>query len=146
MFASEVAAPPLPALPTSPTPRRQGLMGLYRGVLPPLASNGLLNAVLFAAYGSACHAYGERPLGRPPRAAGLMGGAAGFDERRLRPAEAFAAGATAGVATIAITCPTELVKCQQQVETGATRTSTASTIRRIVRRQGVCGGGGRDLG
>jgi hypothetical protein len=106
--------------------------GLFRGLAPPLATVGLSNALLFAAYGRATRRLqpSEAPL-PPPLPLGRV----------------WAAGAVAGVACAVVTAPMELVKCRLQVDAAYARTHPAhrplagplACVRAIVHARGVLG-------
>jgi solute carrier family 25 carnitine/acylcarnitine transporter 20/29 len=98
--------------------RTEGAVALYRGVGPPLVANGILNAVLFSAYGAGLRMLGTAEGATPTGQA------------------AFLAGSYGGLWTSAISVPTELVKVRQQVEVGRTQTSSLRIIRGIVAEKG----------
>lgn len=83
------------------TLRKEGVFGLYRGMLSPLAGSGPMNAVLFATYGHALR--------------NLTGGAVPTEEAPLWAVAG--AGMFGGLGQLAIITSTDLVKCQLQVQT-----------------------------
>lgn len=102
--------------------KAEGAVALYRGIAPPLVSNGVLNAVLFAAYGGSLRFLGASSDGSDASASTV-----------------FLAGSMSGMCTSAISIPTELIKIRQQVEAGRTQTSSMLITRRIVADSGLLG-------
>lgn len=82
------------------TVRLEGALALYKGMSCPLLGNGPVNAVLFASYGSTLRLLGEdtSQAHKPPAAAAVAGG-------------------VAGALQCFVVAPTELLKCQLQVQT-----------------------------
>eukprot|EP00499_Haloplacidia_sp_CaronLabIsolate_P012162 CAMPEP_0196771162 /NCGR_PEP_ID=MMETSP1104-20130614/1535_1 /TAXON_ID=33652 /ORGANISM="Cafeteria sp., Strain Caron Lab Isolate" /LENGTH=310 /DNA_ID=CAMNT_0042141279 /DNA_START=1 /DNA_END=930 /DNA_ORIENTATION=+ len=82
------------------TVRSEGMLALYKGMSCPLMGNGPVNAVLFASYGSTLRLLGEdtSQAHKPPAATAVAGG-------------------VAGALQCFVVAPTELLKCQLQVQT-----------------------------
>ena len=119
----------------------QGPLGLYKGMLAPLATVAAFNAVLFSSRGLAERVLSPdgapcaHPLGdagaccaMPAAAAGLLGC---YQRRRVRPTapasdptagsplttgQSVVAGAAAGVPVSLLATPTELLKCRLQAQ------------------------------
>lgn len=102
----------------------EGVGGFYKGIAPPLASTGAVNAVVFAVYGGTLR-YLERDLSKKELETGK--------HTRI----SLAAG-VAGFATCFISGPVELIKCQQQVFKEGTP-STMQVAKSIIKRQGSLG-------
>lgn len=100
----------------------EGVRGLFRGVLPPLSSAGVQNAVVFAAYS---------------RALFWVRGADHPGASSLR--DVFAAGCAAGVAQTAVVTPVDLLKVRLQLRTDAAPPSPLQLARSIVRAEGPKG-------
>ncbi|KAI9830233.1 MAG: hypothetical protein M1819_005760 [Sarea resinae] len=95
------------------------------GVTAPILGYGALNALLFVSYNRTLSAFGEDPLDP------------------LNPWKIWAAGAVGGLATWAVSAPTELVKCRVQL--GSRERSSWTVARDIWRDGGIRGlyvGGG----
>ena len=107
--------------------------GLFRGLLPPLLSVGVQNALLFAAYGATKRV--------------LLVGTGDEGPAVLSLGGVYLAGAAAGVACSVVTAPTELVKCRLQVDAEYRRTRPGhiplagplDCIRGILRTRGPLG-------
>jgi len=80
----------------SQTLRREGVGGLYRGILPPVINSFVLNAILFTTYD---HGHG---LVCSLQAHGAV--------------HSFLAGSYAGLLSVGALVPFDLVKCQMQVD------------------------------
>ncbi|CAE8730651.1 unnamed protein product [Polarella glacialis] len=101
----------------------EGWVSVYKGLMPPLASAGLVNAVVFLSYGSYIRAFSAAAAdGAPPSTADVALG-----------------GAFAGFTTAFISNPTELVKCRQQVDAGTVRPGSLAVARSIYRAEGAAG-------
>eukprot|EP01061_Rhynchopus_euleeides_P032513 TRINITY_DN54032_c0_g1_i1.p1 TRINITY_DN54032_c0_g1~~TRINITY_DN54032_c0_g1_i1.p1 ORF type:complete len:278 (+),score=74.25 TRINITY_DN54032_c0_g1_i1:131-964(+) len=97
--------------------RTQGVTSMWKGLLMPCSTNGLVNATLFVSYEEAIkHVDSSTVTGH------------------------FVAGLAAGVAAVFVISPTELVKCIAQVDNRpATLATELNITRSIVRQQGLCG-------
>eukprot|EP01063_Lacrimia_lanifica_P039967 TRINITY_DN891_c0_g2_i1.p2 TRINITY_DN891_c0_g2~~TRINITY_DN891_c0_g2_i1.p2 ORF type:complete len:286 (+),score=61.31 TRINITY_DN891_c0_g2_i1:246-1103(+) len=96
----------------------EGFLGLWKGLMMPCASQGTLNAVLFASYETVMERLGDRTSVRNHAVA----------------------GGVAGVAATFVITPTELVKCIAQVDRAKPSLRTDVRIARtIVRREGPLG-------
>ncbi len=85
------------------TAQVEGVRGLFKGLMPPLVGNAPLNALLFATDGAATRTlsdYREVPKGD------------------LRTSDQALCGASAGFVGSFVMSPTELIKCQLQVQMG----------------------------
>ncbi|KAK9810326.1 hypothetical protein WJX72_008725 [[Myrmecia] bisecta] len=85
---------------TRQTIAKEGLQGLFKGMGAPLATVALFNAVLFTVRGQM-----ERLLAHE-------------DGSPLTPTDQAWAGMGAGVAVSFLACPTELIKCRLQAQSG----------------------------
>ncbi len=99
--------------------RNEGVTALFKGVMPPLAGLGALNAVLFSTYGPVL----EELQRRDP-------------SRHLL--HVYVAGCAGGTAQTLIACPLELLKIRMQTNEGAAM-GTLQTARLVVREHGVRG-------
>jgi solute carrier family 25 (mitochondrial carnitine/acylcarnitine transporter), member 20/29 len=112
---SRSISPSLPSSSTSPplktsTPYFRNLASLTTGSAAPVLGYGALNALLFVSYNRAAATLSPTPNLPPPLWT------------------TFIAGAIGGLATWAVSTPTELIKCRAQLAEGssAPRTSTTS--------------------
>jgi solute carrier family 25 carnitine/acylcarnitine transporter 20/29 len=99
--------------------RREGFASLYKGVVPPLAGLGALNAVLFSTYGPVLERLEQRDPGRH-----LW--------------HVFLAGCAGGTAQSLLACPLELAKIRMQVNEGRAL-GTLQTARMVLRESGLRG-------
>lgn len=97
---------------------KEGLRGLYRGVLPPVYSMAAVNAYLFAVEGAFSRA---------------------FELEKYGPTGCFVSGAMAGAAQSILITPVELVKTQLQVQTNNLKISEMAYAKRIFNRHGMAG-------
>jgi solute carrier family 25 carnitine/acylcarnitine transporter 20/29 len=83
------------------TVRHEGVRGLFKGLVPPLIGNAPLNALLFATNAASVRAVCDlRDL----------------PEEKLSDLDKYACGCVAGFSASIVMCPTELIKCQLQVQ------------------------------
>lgn len=105
------------------TLRHEGLVGVYRGTMPPVINSFALNAVVFTGYG-----HGHRML-EPVPSSHLQ--------------RAFWAGTFAGSLSVFALVPFDLVKCQLQVDrakaSGAEFKGMVDCAARIMRGRGIVG-------
>lgn len=103
--------------------RAEGATAVYKGVLPPLLSCGLVNAVVFVAHGAFMRHFSGN---------GTNVGGSELLTTTL-------GGCYAGFFSAIVSNPTELVKCRLQVDIAKTPSSTWSMARRIIRKEGLIG-------
>jgi solute carrier family 25 carnitine/acylcarnitine transporter 20/29 len=96
----------------------EGVLALFKGVVPPLAGLGALNSVLFSSYGPTL-AFLERSR----------------DGKYLE--NVFWAGCVGGTAQSVIACPLELLKIRMQTEVNSI--STLKACRMVIQQSGVLG-------
>ncbi|KAL8375730.1 hypothetical protein RB595_007038 [Gaeumannomyces hyphopodioides] len=126
------ATAPAPALAPPPAPHTHArqwasLRALAAGTAAPVLGYGALNALLFVSYN---------------RAEALLNGAGGTTGSNLW--TTWAAGAVGGLATWAVSTPTELVKCRAQLASPSSPSSSSSSspssswavARQVWRREG----------
>eukprot|EP00039_Didymoeca_costata_P003157 m.65587 g.65587 ORF g.65587 m.65587 type:complete len:279 (+) comp11745_c0_seq1:260-1096(+) len=101
--------------------RKEGGRALYRGLGPPIASAGLLNAVVFAGYN------------------GTLRMLESVSPGQNKYVSSYIAGTLAGVCTLPFSVPVELVKCQQQVHISGTGLKATTVIKDIIARDGIMG-------
>lgn len=111
---------------TTQTIQKEGVRGLYRGMMSPLATVPLANAVVFGTYGQAKTFLQSRHLDQTTP---------------LTPMEAMLAGAWAGFINTVVITPVELIKCRLQAQGGAIGSvakynGTIDCIRKIAQSQG----------
>ncbi|XP_004349848.2 hypothetical protein CAOG_01328 [Capsaspora owczarzaki ATCC 30864] len=106
----------------SRTLSNEGVLGLYRGLVPPLAGIAGVNCLLFGVYGNAKSSLAAL-AGRP-------------NDATLPLPLVYLAGAYGGAAACVLTTPIELIKCRQQVATGRSL-SALEHANRIVASEGV---------
>jgi len=80
------------------TTQKEGFLALYKGMLPPLSSQIVVNAIVFPVHG-----FTVRLLSTPNQSQ---------NKERLI---CFLGGSAAGLAQVSVCCPTELIKCKLQV-------------------------------
>jgi hypothetical protein len=106
------------------TIRQEGVLGLYRGVLPPVLNSFLLNAIMFGGYG-----HGQRVVQEYTSLSHTQ--------------RAFWAGSWAGLLGVTALVPFDLVKCQMQVDRAGGRAGQFKDgihcARTIIAREGVQG-------
>mmetsp|Transcript_13767 Transcript_13767/g.55273 ORF Transcript_13767/g.55273 Transcript_13767/m.55273 type:complete len:296 (-) Transcript_13767:2137-3024(-) len=101
---------------------KEGVLSLFKGVVPPMLGNGFQNAVLFFAYGTAMRAIS--PDGK-------------VDEASL--AMVTIAGSIGGFCCSFVTGPVELLKVRQQVDEKKTGLGTVSLVKSMVTAEGFSG-------
>ncbi|KAG8465469.1 hypothetical protein KFE25_002776 [Diacronema lutheri] len=105
------------------TIRHEGILGVYRGILPPVLNSFVLNAIMFGGFGHG-HAVVE---GKP----------------WSRATKSFLAGSYAGLISVSALVPFDLVKCQMQVDRAGGRAATfrnsSDCARAILRAEGIAG-------
>lgn len=108
--------------PMSYTSQFSSAGSLIRGATAPILGYGALNALLFMTYNRANILLNTNTSGQSPN---LW--------------TTWLAGAIGGLATWAVSTPTELVKCRAQVSTSASTVSTWGITKDIIRSEGVRG-------
>lgn len=105
------------------TIQQEGLLGLYRGMAPPVINSFCLNAVIFGTYG---------------HARGLIDHTTSCDRTK-----SFIAGSYAGLMQVGVLVPFDLVKCQMQVDRVGGRAGQFNDgfdcARKIAAKEGVAG-------
>lgn len=99
--------------------RQEGAMKLFSGMLPPLATSSMVNAIIFSTYG-----YVNKFLSA--------------DESKPSVWSTYVAGCAGGFAQTFIACPCELVKIKLQAKSEGNH-SMRSIIRDIYQMQGIKG-------
>lgn len=99
--------------------REERFSGLYKGIMPPMATCALLNGLVFSSYRF------------------LMKSQLSEDQAVPTLTQVFLAGAGTGMLGSVITTPTELVKIRQQAL--LTPISTRQMLQRIIRQNGIRG-------
>eukprot|EP00040_Diaphanoeca_grandis_P029641 m.173932 g.173932 ORF g.173932 m.173932 type:complete len:301 (+) comp31746_c0_seq2:1331-2233(+) len=100
---------------------KEGFSGMYKGVWPPLATAGALNAIVFSVYGGLCRWFGNgQPCGEPTKA------------------QVATAASLSGFATCFLVTPMEMIKCRQQVDAN-NRPSALTVAKRIIKSNGFRG-------
>ncbi|KIY67114.1 carnitine/acyl carnitine carrier [Cylindrobasidium torrendii FP15055 ss-10] len=97
------------------------IIGLYKGVMSPVATAAFMNGIVFASY----RFFMKAQLSEESTVPTLS--------------QIALAGAGSGIAASVIAAPTELVKIRQQQYLGADRTPTWQVAADIIRREGVRG-------
>lgn len=95
--------------------RHEGVLSLFKGLTPPLVTNGLIGSIVFSV-----HAETIRLLGSS------------------QPVDHFVAGAVAGWVQCIVATPADLVKCRQQSIRSGSMT-TLACIQNIVAARGISG-------
>lgn len=103
--------------------KQEGVLGLYRGVVPPVVNSFILNGIMFGGYGHGLMMVDDQPWSRVHKS--------------------FVAGSYAGFISVTALVPFDLVKCQMQVDRAGGRAAlfrnSADCAREIVRRDGLAG-------
>lgn len=105
---------------------KEGPTAFYKGMIAPMASATLMNAVFFGVYTSFLQTIDDD-----------------MDTPKIR--STWLAGTVSGFLAGCISGPTELIKCRLQVSEGKVRMSNIETIRNILNNDGIRGMG-RGLG
>jgi len=107
--------------------REEGLAGLYRGCLPPICTQGFINALIFVGESAATK------LLEPALASGYLS----------LTANQYIAGCFGGLLSCFMLVPTEVIKCGMQISTTKAHSSswveTVDEVQRIHRREGFRG-------
>jgi len=85
------------------TVSKEGYRSLYRGMLPPIASAAVVNAVVFAAYNESMLRITDN------------------FSRKSTYTDIFLAGSFAGLIQTSVLCPTEAIKCKLQSQTAVNK-------------------------
>eukprot|EP00003_Mantamonas_plastica_P004721 TRINITY_DN1375_c0_g1_i2.p1 TRINITY_DN1375_c0_g1~~TRINITY_DN1375_c0_g1_i2.p1 ORF type:complete len:256 (-),score=57.50 TRINITY_DN1375_c0_g1_i2:1129-1896(-) len=103
------------------TVRKEGPLGLYKGIGPPLAGIGFLYAVVFAGYGAGKSLVrkGDQP------------------DTDFSGAQYFTAGCVSGVITTAMMVPMEQIKIRLQVDTEGKYKGSVDCFKAIYREGGI---------
>jgi hypothetical protein len=105
------------------TVREEGMRGIYRGLLPPVMNSFLLNAIMFGGYRHGMSLTEDSSLSHGTRS--------------------FLAGSYSGLISVAALVPTDLVKCQLQMDRAGGRVgqyrSDMHCAREVLARTGVQG-------
>ena len=108
------------------TVRLEGVRGLFKGLIPPLIGNAPLNALLFATDGAATR---------------TLSAYRGVAAAELNTGDQALCGASAGFVACFVMSPTELIKCQLQVQMGSENALGASgCVRALIAESGFFGG------
>jgi hypothetical protein len=116
---------------TLKTLRHEGARGFFKGVVPPMVGNGPINALLFAT-----EAWSVRTVSS-------WRGIDAQDETKLSHLDRFYCGCAAGFVSCIVGAPTELVKCQLQVQLGSSKplfVNSAGCVRALLADAGVFSG------
>lgn len=99
--------------------RQEGFSKLFSGMLPPLATSSIINAVIFSTFGYLTKFFTEA-------------------EEKASISTIYASGCLAGFAQTALACPCELVKIRLQAKTEG-KQSLRRVVKNIYRSQGFRG-------
>lgn len=117
------------------------LASLVTGTAAPILGYGALNALLFVSYNRS-EALLNSYFSPSPS---LSGADSALPTTGSNLYTTFLAGAVGGLATWAVSTPTELVKCRAQVQTSSTSTGTSASLsslaiaRSVIRAEGIRG-------
>ncbi|WWD00699.1 hypothetical protein V866_007634 [Kwoniella sp. B9012] len=106
------------------TRRREGFLGLYRGLTAPLLGAACENATLFLCYNK----WKDLILTVRPEIHGIGSGSQKGKARELTTAELAIAGGGAGFMASFVLTPIELIKCRMQVQRLAMEGTVPSTV------------------
>jgi len=95
---------------TTKADARRGAVSLFRGMGPPLATAGIVNAMVFCSYGGSGRLW-DRCFVDP--LAGF-----GTDRGDRRVLKSFVSGTATGIFTALVICPAEHIKCRLQIQPG----------------------------
>ena len=109
------------------TVREEGLLGLYRGCLPPICTQGFINALIFAGESAATK------LLEPALVSGYLS----------LTANQYIAGCFGGLVSCFMLVPAEVIKCGMQISTTKKSSSswvqTTEEVKKIYRSEGIRG-------
>ena len=105
------------------TLRNEGIRGFWKGLGPPMASIAVYQAVIFAAFSVSLPVFTDKP------------------EETAELTPLFLAGCVAGLATVPITTPTDLIKIRLQLQTEASGRykGPIDCVTSIIRKEGLKG-------